>query len=671
MVAAIAIAKEESVTTPPKSIEEPSYIPVDASHPVPAVQSNASSTSEIHGPSRYQQQASASQPPLPPPPGNHPMPQQQQQLQQQYQMPSYSASPMYNYATVPPQSYTMASYPTYPVPMNTEYRPYMYTPSHSYHQQLQPQPQPQPQQQQFPLLEQERRPDYWAMASAATVVGGVLGLSAAAAVRWWNGDDWYVVTPGSTKEEEEVTTVDHTSSRNVEVVPLPTTESTITIGQEYTNRSMDLLRQHQRNQLPIETSVNHETMLQLRDIQVSLTKIQVSLGDSTTTNCNTQHDPACEKNNVTAKSTTTMEYHLQSRLESILSKLESILTTTYGSDDVTVLDENVVEPVSTIINNMDVETASQTHVENTTDDTLPITPMYEMNSNDIVPDLSNATESSEQSVVALREAITHLVRGNNDDDDDNASTTTTTTIPAHGPFLSGIQLLYLYATNIYHHPRIPRYRRIYCANESYRQHVETFHGAHELLSAIGFVMEPPPPPPPVHQRNNNQRTSKYWEWLPSSSSSVLSSTPEKTTTAVTVDWEAIYMERLREAISALGVLKSVSKAIDKEELLQSALISSGLLVDSSNNISTEALATTPTDGTWKPMEVEAHVAVSAAESNNNLPRMLFDPDHVTIDETTQNSMATKTLELSTREEFLETTLEVADDDKSSNIPDHV
>ena len=51
----------------------------------------------------------------------------------------------------------------------------------------------------------------------------------------------------------------------------------------------------------------------------------------------------------------------------------------------------------------------------------------------------------------------------------------------------GAQILYLYCLNISKNPTVPRYRKIYTNNNTFRKKVGILVGAKEFLSAVGFV----------------------------------------------------------------------------------------------------------------------------------------------------------------------------------------
>ena len=143
------------------------------------------------------------------------------------------------------------------------------------------------------------------------------------------------------------------------------------------------------------------------------------------------------------------------------------------------------------------------------------------------------------------------VDGNNKDDDDTCYTLREAiTILAEEneetALRVGCQLLYLYIINLLGKPENQRYRKIFTCNDSF-QKVEVLKGAKHVLMAVGFVpmdggfLEWTPPPTTTTSNNNNNND------------------PEE---------EGLAMEKLREAASALGILKSGKKS---KELTKKAL----------------------------------------------------------------------------------------------------
>jgi PUB domain len=454
-----------------------------------------------------------------------------------YQSPIPSAS----YPSQPPAYYYPTSSYASPSPYQTYYptelphsvfsAPPQYYPPPQYHTSLPP---AEIERHHFgPVLEKNS----WALASAAAAVGSIVGLSAAAATRWWNGDDWYLVardrTLPATTETQNVTP--EKSSANINLPPINEAVGVALAGPnsaenegqgEFTNRAMDLLRQQQ---LLSNSGLSKESLYQLRDVQESLASIQLALNKGASVNkCDEDLDSSSDR--------------LMLRISTILVKLESIL----GIDKCDVWFHEPTEPVEARENELEpcIDIATGTPNSGSTPTVMEL----------------NAIDS-EVLVTNLHKALAQLILGK-----DGRSV-------SHAQFISGIQLLYLYASNISNHPHVPRYRRIYCENESYRQNVEKLCGAAGLLEAMGF-----------HLGQN----SKYWEWMSHAPTSV-----EESGNLM----ENLYLERAREAVSALKVLKSASEAVGKEELLKSALRAAGIDVNAeldSNLSAIEALSTSIT-----------------------------------------------------------------------------
>lgn len=135
-----------------------------------------------------------------------------------------------------------------------------------------------------------------------------------------------------------------------------------------------------------------------------------------------------------------------------------------------------------------------------------------------------SSETQGYNVTSLASALTQLILDN----------------PNATKLQAAAQMLYLYVINLSSHPRIPRYRKIFTSNETYKNHIADIVGADSLLQAIGFV----------------ERTSA-WEWEPS-------------------DEEAC-LECLRQAAAALSILKVRRPAQETPEaLLQYVLAKVGL-----------------------------------------------------------------------------------------------
>ena len=360
----------------------------------------------------------------------------------------------------------------------------------------------------------------WAMASAAATVGSIVGLSAAAAMRWWNGDDWYLFTRNSntpTASPPAVNARDHFSSGQKESNLISTLDAVETEGREYTNRAMELLRQQLQPDIS-SFSYNKESLCQLREIHETLISIQGSLDASHANEGDSSIDGSAGP--------------LKARMNTVLSTLESILgienrhvtfQEPFGTTNAPIIESATESFADAPI----VKHATESFAE-TNEDTMDLVSKPTPTELDSIPGI----------VPNLRQALIQLVLNND--------------IPSltHAQFISGIQLLYLYATNIANHPNVPRYRRIYCENEGYRRNVEPLKGSKELLEAMGF-----------HLGQN----AKYWEWLPVTAPNTnLESESDDVV-------QEMYLKRVGDAASALSVLKTATETADKEALLHSAL----------------------------------------------------------------------------------------------------
>ncbi|CAB9501266.1 expressed unknown protein [Seminavis robusta] len=100
---------------------------------------------------------------------------------------------------------------------------------------------------------------------------------------------------------------------------------------------------------------------------------------------------------------------------------------------------------------------------------------------------SSHIEATEATIVkTVRKAFIDLVRQNAED-------------PTG--LKTGVQMLFLYINNLSKNPHVPRYRKIFTSNESYKK-VDRLQGGRDFLSSLGFVLsadervlEWPPPEP--------------------------------------------------------------------------------------------------------------------------------------------------------------------------------
>ena len=325
-----------------------------------------------------------------------------------------------------------------------------------------------------------------------------------------------------------------------------------------TDQAMDFLRQQQQQQFDCTTgtvrsnTTSSNIEKQLQEIQQSLRHIQNSIAPP----------PPPEPPN---SDSCHLDMPSQPLLSSVLIKLDRILDIYHTVDEtlVTLLPSNIDNNnKNSNIHDTKEESIPEDVVESI-EDPDPMVVNNELAethigaSNIIIPPPAVVPVTLTSTKATLIEALTTLVLQRPD-----------TVVASPNDYLAGIQSLYLFTLNISRQPHVPRYRRIYCDNEHYRNHVIPLCGASELLLAVGFV---PSAPSTSHPRRRlPQRTSsKYWEWVPLSS-------PTQSVDEIK-DMEHIYLERLREAVVALETIKVASHDADNNVLLQQALTAARLM----------------------------------------------------------------------------------------------
>ena len=444
--------------------------------------------------------------------------------------------------------------------------------------------------------------------AAAVTAGSVLGLTAAAAVRWLNGGDFLLFPPAHTKPQQQrhekttrttrtqqqreqreersaatmnspffssendqlqqqySTTVDDTSTDEAAAAAashhlaeshsetLQTLQDTVRIQSEQqdqllrrledvldrdqqrqrTDATMDLLKANNNKKATArvtELDTPHDTLRGIRDV---LTTALLRRQDD-------NDDEA--RGDEEERLAVTLD-----KLDAVLDQIKSdgyiIRTTTSQTNDSTPDDH----PVST------KETAATTNIFSGSTPTTPTTATT-------TPSANLGGDNDHQ---PLAEAILRLVRDN-----------------AEAARRTGSQLLYLYTVNVASHPRVPRYRKIFTSNESFQKHVAGLRGASELLEAVGFV-------PVFGDDGGGEAKSSssssgdpttataaaYWEWLPPSIHNKQQEKDEPKPSPQNAwlgDSEAFYLQRLKMAAAALGILKSPSScgSVDMEALAQS------------------------------------------------------------------------------------------------------
>jgi PUB domain len=458
----------------------------------------------------------------------------------------------------------------------------------------------------------------------AVAVGSMLGLTAAAAVRWLNGSDFMLFPPSSLSPGETTmgessndtptetgTTIVRGSEPRMEDFRAQSEKQTILLQrleelvakqkrmEEYiavTNQSIEDLRRQQTISAPLDehdsASAHVEIATCLHEIKNELTLIRELL-------VATRYDTNAENvEHINGKSgpprTSADPQLLHSRLSNVLDKLDASLTEdnandpendTKGVNGKSSLELNGQDKVG---RSGDVESGeTSSSFSSQPEKTIPLHKAFSeaIQLNPMTSDgrrVSTLSLSSSKPLgcsSALRDALCELVAANRKE-----------------RLVSGAQLLYLYVVNVASHPRVPRYRKIFCNNESFQQHVADLAGARPLLEAVGFVEREQPQH--FGSGSSNSPTSKpatYWEWLPppqqrttplddgsTNGTSVSISDPTSPSHALQKPWfddtEATFVERLKEATAALAVLKVASNA-DKHDLINSALLSAGLRLE--------------------------------------------------------------------------------------------
>ena len=116
--------------------------------------------------------------------------------------------------------------------------------------------------------------------------------------------------------------------------------------------------------------------------------------------------------------------------------------------------------------------------------------------------------------------------------------------------VAGAQLLSLYVANLSAHPKVPRYRKIFTSNDTYRQKLSLLDGANDLLRALGF-----------------QDGTHCLEWLPQDGNR---DNPMYGESGAAKDREHQYLALLEKALAALKVLQA-AEAESGSELAERAV----------------------------------------------------------------------------------------------------
>ena len=448
----------------------------------------------------------------------------------------------------------------------------------------------------------------------AVTAGSLLGLTAAAAVRWLNGGDFAFFPPATAAASTRSTSHQQVVERSC--TSADETAATVALEQRGHGRFQE---QHQQQLLldAVQAQSEKQTLMthrledlvkhqQRKDLDVeNITKQSIDL-------LRNQH--VQQHTDEPRRVVVSLLHEIKGELTAIRESLRDEMS---ADSDPLLLHSRILTVIAKLdatLNDDDGITLGSTEATNTTeklriDDTQigPIrtnTPSHDFSSPhkdaiDVVASKATATMTLVSSV-ALKKAVLKLVVEN-----------------ANDKLVAGAQLLYLYVLNVFTHPRVPRYRKIYCNNESFQSHVAELLGARELLAAVGFVEQA--------QLNKGNRTC--WEWLPTPPSirnddslTEVKTLPQR----LQLDGsEVTYLERLKEAVSALSVLK-VASAAEKEDLTKLALSAAGLLLPDKYERTIEITGMAPLAAEKTPLRTNGTTTANMTTSLVNVT-LITDP----------------------------------------------
>jgi len=291
---------------------------------------------------------------------------------------------------------------------------------------------------------------------ALLTLGGALGLTAAAALRWLNGGDFCLLPPptrgGETldsnaastvqprnvhednEEQESFVQVEHNDDDFIEQEePQPQSEAMQEV--------LQLLETHSTQQERILQQLSNFTTKQVTDKSMNLLR---------------NHD--------------TNKSSIQQELEEIkteLQKLSATISSEEGNAEFETQLEECLKQLQVCMKQVTSEAVPGTATNtaspqnHTAAVTIGASSAFEPRNSTLPP-----TENSRS--LLLREAIRTLAKENEP-----------------SALRAGAQLLYLYVINLSSHPHVPRYRKIFTTNESFKQ-VKQLEGGKDLLVAVGF-----------------------------------------------------------------------------------------------------------------------------------------------------------------------------------------
>jgi len=345
---------------------------------------------------------------------------------------------------------------------------------------------------------------------ALLTVGGMIGVTAAAATRWLNGGDFTLFPPPTVMGKGTAASTQMKQSNcsnfasqmkgeypaisNEELLPSEEEEEGEKIPSEHT--TFELSQQVQEIKSLVQEQVRSQEKI-LTYLTMQQTKKVTDQSMELLRECDVEHISADDDGSFLV-----ME-EVKSLLEQQLVEDPSLSSSggcSYVQQALQKIEnhqqERVTDSSSSNINHSQLHDDSLIGAPNTS--RVANTNEEDTGHDELMDDVSiNDTHTS------LKLSIQRLATENNSNESE---------------LQSGCQVLYLYVVHLSSNPHVPRYRKIYTSNDSFRQ-VELLHGGMDLLLAVGFV-----------------KNEGYLEWAPQD--------------------EDVAMQCLQEASAALTILKS-------------------------------------------------------------------------------------------------------------------
>lgn len=386
--------------------------------------------------------------------------------------------------------------------------------------------------------EQEEQMDGF-QATTLVGVGGLIGWTAAAAYRWLNGGDFSMFPPppatsynnhnnrnmaqqaAATHLHENVSSPAHWNSHKEQALPPPTTTTT-TQSQRPPQETPQTDKLAEQVQTLVEAlqkqSAEHCEIVKRLSQQLEKQQTNESMQRLRAENASSSTQDQ------SSSSAASMAIFCKlAEIQAELSNLRRDVRTGLPTESLEKWDERLsctLDQVQSCVTKLQTDSQSSSRA---IVDTTPVRPKMNWVDETVNDQETNKTATTggsttnETDTHAVASALRQLVLENN-----------------ATPLRVGAQLLYLYAVNLVTHPAIPRYRKIFTANESF-QRVDTLKGGRELLRAVGF-----------------KDGDKALEWEPGQ------------------DKEEHYLSLMNEVSTAVGILKSPGQA-SSGELLEKVL----------------------------------------------------------------------------------------------------